>query len=164
EPQPRTKQTDQHDNAQQNVRENKWTQLCLITAIETESNTMIEEINELQDDPPKKKIYSEALRNQDEPGSDICQLEKKNRNRFPKGGFAKISIKISFEQTRRKIRAANNNDLLPLPDLLELIPEKIKQVLLFDLSIESWRDTGQIAKALRIIFTFEKLPDEHFAN
>ncbi|CAG8609710.1 13578_t:CDS:2, partial [Gigaspora rosea] len=74
----------------------------------------------------------------------IPQPEEENRNQLPKG---------------REIRASDKEDLLPLPDLPELIPEEIQQILPFELPIVDWRDTGQVAKELRVIFTFEKLSE-----
>ncbi|RIB23268.1 hypothetical protein C2G38_2171847 [Gigaspora rosea] len=89
--QTKTHQTDQHDNVQQNGREKNAEHMTINrsgdlsktispgleindqlgeiendpnnTAMEIESNATIEETNELQDDLPKKKSYSKALRN-----------------------------------------------------------------------------------------------------
>ncbi|CAG8792149.1 44792_t:CDS:2, partial [Gigaspora margarita] len=68
---------------------------------------------------------------------------------FYLAGFAKITMKILFETTRKNMRVALAERLVELSNTLELILEMIKNILLFDLSIENRNEIEQIVRTMR---------------
>ncbi|RIB23068.1 hypothetical protein C2G38_2172332 [Gigaspora rosea] len=135
--------------------------------IETESNITIEGDEVTEQRETRQMSYSEALGGHNgkrrevtqrldngwsEEGSNIYQTKKKDSNGLPE----------KYRDERNK--SSPRGKLVPLPDTPELIPEMFQNLLPFKLPIKDRKETGQIVRAMRQVFTFTQLPEEYFAN
>ncbi|CAG8767468.1 15893_t:CDS:1 [Gigaspora rosea] len=78
--------------------------------------------------------------------------------------FAKIRIEILFEKLKLEIREVLSDQLVELPEKLELILEMLINLLPFDLPIIRKQEMGQIVRAMRQVFMFSELLESYFAE
>jgi hypothetical protein len=76
--------------------------------------------------------------------------------------LAKISPKLTFEQTRTCLYSLHENLLLPLPTHPQDIDEEILAALPYSLPLADRRNTRAILTSLRKVYKFEQLPETYF--
>ena len=76
--------------------------------------------------------------------------------------FAKIQTELKFADVLNIIRAEMDDLLLPLPDNPNSIDKEMLDAIPFALPIKDKRQTGTVARVLRLAYTFTLIPESYF--
>ena len=79
-------------------------------------------------------------------------------------GFARIKTRMDFNTIKGIVKEVGIGRLITLPNHLQEIEDRVKNLLPFDLPLTDRRQVRAAVIALRQVFAFDRLPDAYFTD